>query len=179
MHLPAKHHWGNVWLMSLLETTLHAKKEEFYSVKEWKNTSYNYYQSVQIEGYNVALFKFSEFIVYSDLSLTDQPNNQLIDWPIDSGWLMVWLTDCQSDCLTVCLSDWLTVCLTDWLTDWLTDCSTTESWQNVQSYKPFSMFVMCTSNIVKQHRVNLFQTKLNDSIEHCKNKFIWLISYWK
>ena len=34
------------------------------------------------------------------------------------------------------------------------------------------MFVLCSSYMVKQHRVNLFQTKLNDSIEHCKNKAI-------
>lgn len=81
------------------------------------------------------------------------------------------------------ISPWPTDQPTDWPTNGLTDWpqhsgwSTTESRHNVHVYnleicKPFSMFVMCSSNMVKQHWVNLFQTKLNDSIEYCKNKAI-------
>ena len=61
------------------------------------------------------------------------------------------------------MTNWLTEWLTYWLTPWLAGRQV--AWLTA-FYKPLSMSIVCPSNMVEQYWVSMFQTKLNNGIEH-------------
>ena len=49
-------------------------------------------------------------------------------------------------------------------------CNNKDAFNLIEFYKPFSLLVMGASHMVKKHRINMPQAKLNNSIEYCKEK---------